>query len=460
LCGSGYTYTLDARRSAVVRQGETELEVWLRRKTPSRLAIRPSSWSACTRGDAPVVATPIADQAGKGARRSVTFLQGITDIDRNDALACGRSRTAPTARVLTFNPATGRSRNAARRRCGTYQVRVTATDLFTAAANDVFALVIAQNDPTSDTLQFTADACWPTGSVSAGGACLDGKTQTHGVYDGGAGVDTLVGTEDCDAILLEDETSPRPPGTSGPRIISVEIIDAAGGGDVVDLSSALYAYGDVTVQGGAGSDTLIGGAGHNTLLGGEDCDTLTGGALDDVLDGGTGSDCLAGGLGDDAYHVDDEYDTVSEEVDAGTDTVYSSVSIYLAQNVENLVLTGAAVSGEGNDLANTITGNASANIIDGGCGADVLAGGAGDDVYYVDEAGDLVVENAGEGTDEIRSHISLVLGANAENPTLLETDPARRPRRALANALTGNWRHRARRCRRAHARRRRRSDIS
>jgi trimeric autotransporter adhesin len=443
-----YTYTLSNTLAPVqsLGQGETELDVFGYTAQDAQPLTDAADLTVSVHGanDLPVVATPIADQAGEeDAPFSFTVSSGtFTDIDRNDVLtyAANLADGSPLPAWLTFSPATRQfTGTPPAGAAGTYQVRVTATDLFAATANDVFALVIAQNDPTSDTLQFTADACWPAGSVSPSGVCIEGLKQTYGVYDGGAGVDTLVGTEDGDAILLEDEASPRPPGTSGPRIISVEIIDAAGGDDVVDLSSTLYTYGDVTVQGGAGSDTLIGGAGHNTLLGGEGCDTLTGGALGDVLDGGAGGDCMAGGLGDDAYHVDEEGDSVAEESDAGTETVYSSVSICLAQNVENLVLTGTAVFGEGNDLANTITGNASDNIIDGGCGADVLAGGAGDDVYYVDEAGDLVVENAGEGTDEIRSHISLALGANVENLTLLETDLcATATGNALANVLTGN----------------------
>ena len=47
-----------------------------------------------------------------------------------------------------------------------------------------------------------------------------------------------------------------------------------------------------------------------------------------------------------------------------------------------------------------------------------MIGGLGDDTYYVDNAGDIVTEVAGEGTDSVLSSISYTLGANVENLTL------------------------------------------
>src|SRR5262249_38823096 len=160
----------------------------------------------------------------------------FTDIDRNDelsytaALADGSALPSwlsfnSATRALTGTPPTGGA--------GTYQIRVTATDLFGASANDVFALVIVSSDPEDDTLEFTPDDVWEEGT-SPGGVKLSGLIATHGVYEGGAGVDTLLGTGGNDAILLEDEVQPRPPATSGPRISNVEIISAGAGDDLVD----------------------------------------------------------------------------------------------------------------------------------------------------------------------------------------------------------------------------------
>jgi len=94
------------------------------------------------------------------------------------------------------------------------------------------------------------------------------------------------------------------------------------------------------------------------------------------------SNVLEGGTGDDTYVVYDGSDQVVENSGQGTDTVRSSVSYSLPDNVENLTLTGAgAINGTGNGAANAITGNAAANLIIGGSGADTLRGAAGADTF-------------------------------------------------------------------------------
>ena len=44
-----------------------------------------------------------------------------------------------------------------------------------------------------------------------------------------------------------------------------------------------------------------------------------------------------------------------------------------------------------------------------------MIGGTGNDTYYVDNAGDVVVEYANEGTDWVATTISYTLGHNLEN---------------------------------------------
>ena len=47
-----------------------------------------------------------------------------------------------------------------------------------------------------------------------------------------------------------------------------------------------------------------------------------------------------------------------------------------------------------------------------------MLGGVGNDVYFVDNAGDVVIENAGEGNDTVFSTAHFRLSANVENLVL------------------------------------------
>ena len=107
--------------------------------------------------------------------------------------------------------------------------------------------------------------------------------------------------------------------------------------------------------------TAINGTGNalnNVLTGNSAVNTLTGGAGNDTLNGGAGNDTMVGGTGDDTYVVDSTSDVVTEAANEGVDTVNSSVTLTLGNNVENLVLTGtSAINGTGNTLNNILTGN-------------------------------------------------------------------------------------------------------
>ena len=195
-----------------------------------------------------------------------------------------------------------------------------------------------------------------------------------------------------------------------------------------------------------------------------------------------GDDWMFGGAGNDTYNVNSAGDQVFEAAGNGIDTVMSRVTSYtLTDNVENLTLDNtptllvgvfpnfslipAAVNGTGNALNNVMVGNDRDNhlsgmdgndnirggngndtldggngddimrgeagndtlnggfgndTLDGGVGADTMSGSIGNDTYFVDSAGDVVVEGVFlGGTDRVVASVSETLDANVENLDLV-----------------------------------------
>jgi len=313
-------------------------------------------------------------------------------------------------------------------------------------------------------------------------------------FTGTSGNDTLTGTNDND------------------------LLSGLAGND-----SLVGGLGDDTLDGGTGKDTMVGGAGSDTYFvdvvgevvteslsdtGGTDTvkseisytlgtnlenlvligaaltgtgntlnNELTGNDLANTLDGKTGADEMTGGAGGDTYVVDNAGDVVNESGGDGGDTVKSSVTFSLVENlttvqgqIENLTLTGsAAINGTGNDSANVIIGNAAANAIignggddslasgggndtllgdsgndtlDGGAGADSMTGGDGDDVYVIDSATDKTIELPNGGIDTVQSTITVDLRlaqfAEIENATLLGAGLINATGDEVDNHLIGN----------------------
>jgi len=87
-------------------------------------------------------------------------------------------------------------------------------------------------------------------------------------------------------------------------------------------------------------------------------DTLKGAGGNDTLNGSAGTDRMIGSTGNDLYFVNAPGDTVVEAMNQGTDSVRSSISYQLTNQVEKLILAGSgAIDGTGNILDNTLTGN-------------------------------------------------------------------------------------------------------
>jgi Ca2+-binding RTX toxin-like protein len=88
--------------------------------------------------------------------------------------------------------------------------------------------------------------------------------------------------------------------------------------------------------------------------------------------------------------------------------------------------------------ADTLIGTTLGDLITGGEGADLMIGRAGGDTYVVDNAGDAVVENAGEGIDTVLATTHFALPPNVENLTLQLGADLQGFGNGLANTITGN----------------------
>lgn len=177
----------------------------------------------------------------------------------------------------------------------------------------------------------------------------------------------------------------------------------------------------------------------NNNTGSANNDHIVGTDNNDTINGGAGADTLAGGLGNDSYLVDNISDVVTELANQGIDSISSSVSYTLSEQVENLLLLGTAnASATGNDLDNTITGNNGNNILSGGLGKDTLKGGLGNDTYLIIDNEDVIEEDNNAGTDTVMSSISYTLTANVENLTLTGHEHFSGTGNAVNNIITGN----------------------
>ena len=201
---------------------------------------------------------------------------------------------------------------------------------------------------------------------------------------------------------------------------SADLLNWAGNASVRLLDDA----GDDSLSGGDGADFVSAGIGDDVLLGKLGNDTLLGGDGNDLLNGGRGADRMEGGNGNDVYVVDQRFDQIIELADSGIDSVSARAGHVLADNVENLYLTGSvtvrnggffgrktvsvdlSIDGTGNEADNLLRGNRGHNQLDGlggndtllgGAGADILNGGTGADRLVGGAGGDVFVFAAGDG---------------------------------------------------------------
>lgn len=232
------------------------------------------------------------------------------------------------------------------------------------------------------------------------------------------------------------------------------------GNDDLRIQSDLLHTSPVThdVYGGSGADSifvydapgdrsnLFGGSGNDILVGAQDGDyTMTGGPGNDLLNSANGGVAVFSGRRADyavfhnGYNLPAVQDRRAASPD-GTDQIvgldrlrFSDGTFTLASLLgfgvtvtggsgADVITPAATVAGQAfpSRVIDTLYGNGGDDVLDGGLGADVMYGGAGNDTYYVEDAGDQVIEiRATGGVDTVVSSLNgYTLGAFVENLTL------------------------------------------
>lgn len=283
----------------------------------------------------------------------------------------------------------------------------------------------------SDDINGTGNALINTILGNSGDNRLDGGAADNLVdkLKGGAGDDTYVVDLTVSNRLQDALTESADQGTDN---VLVRGGTALATYSTLTLKSTLENL-DVS---GTSADILL------NLSGNGAANVLIGNAGANTLNGKAGVDTLIGGTGDDTYVVDSVGETVTEQLDEGTDTLKIAIATAgldytLGDNVENGTLSNRVVFNlNGNELVNVLTGNSAANRLDGGVGADTLNGGSGNDTYVVDNVGDVVTDRA--GVDTVESSVSYTLPTGLENLTMTGSDNLDGVGNALANTLRGN----------------------
>ena len=306
------------------------------------------------------------------------------------------------------------------------------------------------------------------------------------LLDGGAGADIMAGGPGDDIYIVDnsnygvdqngsvDMTTDRVVELDGEGVDEVRAYVQYVLPDGVENLTFLGA-GGIRVDGNGLDNVMVGNAADNIMAGNAGNDVLVGGGGSDILDGGVGADRIVylsiadstAAAFDNLYYFESGIDKIDVTALAVTsiswtqhteNTGISLVNYFMATVTtaagaltirvtgDHLVLSDFLYTPEpdqrlvGTSGGDTLTGGSGNDTLDGLGGADLMIGKAGNDIYYVDDSGDQVIENSGEGTDEVRTALAdYTLPDNVENLTATATAAGQILRgNALDNIVTGS----------------------
>lgn len=209
---------------------------------------------------------------------------------------------------------------------------------------------------------------------------------------GGGGWDTYDFSTVTASISMDITTQTHTGFAAGNLIYQVEGFKAGSGHDTLR-----GAGGTDRIHAGGGNDLLIATLGADTLIGGSGVDKvtyekLTSGVVADLMNEAANSGGAAG-------HRYDMIESLTGS--AYGDTLRGS-------ELGNDLQGGAGDDRlEGRDAGDALGGGEGADTLDGGIGSDTMTGGAGDDAYWVNDAGDVLIEVSSGGTDRVMTSISI-----------------------------------------------------